>query len=791
MTTDVSRHVQVVQLRPDLQQSRQQHQGKSYLVVKDPLARRYFRFTESQAAILELLATPTTPEKVAAQVAEKLGANVPAATIAAFCDSLESKDLLETVAVRERLGSSSANKRAQSSVLYKQVASFNPERIFDWLLPRTRWAFTPAFQVFGCLLIATGLSIFFSNWQQLKAQTPNLFDFWTILMVWPIIFGVSAYHEFSHGLTCRHFGGHVKEMGFMVIYFSPAFYCDVSDAWMFPNTRHRMAVTLAGGYSQLMLWGVCAILWRLTEPDTMINHFMVVVVLFSGLQTLFNFNPLIKLDGYYMLSDYLEVPNLRSRAFSTLWKWITRDPKRGQFRDVRAVLLYGVCAVVFSSTLLVTAYAAIYTWATGNWATAGLVGFAVFSTLTLRRTAVESMSGLKALMSHVAVKRFRNAFIVLAIILIAFLGHMELKITADFKVLPQDEFTVKAETSGVLVEIVARENMRVRKGDLLARTRDAEKQAVSDNTSGELQQRKVELERLKAGALPLEIAEQESRISAKKVEIANASRNLEQREGLRQVLARKNVELDIAKTEAATAKQLVEQDLWPTIRRDQTQSVVLGKEREIAETQAAIRAIEEAASRATDLLSKELVVIENHLSLMKQGNRKELIAEKQAEVDKLHKLLAAVTREIGKSEIRAPISGTVATPFPERKQNTRLVAGDEFIRLVNTSGVIAEMLVPEKELAEVKPGNVVWLKVRSLPQANFEGRVDFIAPIVRTVEGQQMVVVRTQPLPNENDDLKPDMTGVARIYAGERRIIDYATRKIRNWVRTEFLHLLP
>src|SRR5436189_5486094 len=145
MTTDVPRQVQ---LRQDLQQSRQQHQGKSYLVVKDPLARRYFRFTESQAAILELLATPTTAETVAAEVADKLGAKVPAATIEAFCDSLESKDLLETPAVRERLGSpGSANKHARSSVLYKQVASFNPEHIFDWLLPRTRWAFTPAFQV--------------------------------------------------------------------------------------------------------------------------------------------------------------------------------------------------------------------------------------------------------------------------------------------------------------------------------------------------------------------------------------------------------------------------------------------------------------------------------------------------------------------------------------------------------------------------------------------------------------------------------------------------------------------
>ncbi len=788
MTTDVPRQVQ---LRQDLQQSRQQHLGKSYLVVKDPLARRYFRFTEAQTAILELLAEPTTPEEVATRVAEKLGAQVSAATISAFCDSLEAKDLLETPAVRERLGSSASNKRSQSSVLYKQVASFNPDRIFDWLLPRTRWAFTPAFQVFGCLLIVTGLAIFYNNWQQLKAQTPHLLDIWTILMVWPIVFSVSAYHEFSHGLTCRHFGGHVKEMGFMLIYFSPAFYCDVSDAWMFPNKRHRMAVTLAGGYSQLMLWGVCAILWRITEPDTVINHVMVVVVLFSGLQTLFNFNPLIKLDGYYMLSDYLEVPNLRSRSFSTLWKWITGDPRRGQFRDVRAVLLYGVCALVFSSTLLVGAYATIYTWATGNWATAGLVGFAVFSTLTLRRTAVESMSGLKTLVSHVAVKKYRNAFIVLAVLLISVLGHWELKIPADFKILPQNEFMVHAETSGVLTEIPVREGMYVHKGDLLARTRDFDKQTVSENTTGELQQKKSELDRLIAGALPLEITEQEDKIAAKKVEIDNASRHLEQRNQLNQVLARKNVELDLAKAQAANAQQLVDAEIWPKIRGTEAQSAVEGKEKEVAETLAAIREIEETAARETDLHTKELAVLQSQLTLMKQGNRKELIREKQAEVDKLQTLLDSVTAEIAKSEIRAPIDATVATPFPERKLNTRLAAGDEFIRLVNTSAVTAEMLVPEKELAEVKGGNVVWLKVRSLPESDFESRVDFVAPIVQTVNGNPMVVVRTPPLANEDAVLKPDMTGVALIYCGERRIIDIATRRMRSWIRTEFLHMLP
>src|SRR5688572_10512787 len=426
MSTDTPR---LVKLREDLQRSPQHHQGKSYLVVKDPLARRYFRFTETQAAILEELVVPSDAETVATKVSEKLGGTVSSATIAAFFNSLESKDLLDTPAVRERIGTlDSPNKK--TSILYKQVASFNPERVFNWLQPRTRWAFTPAFQVLGCMLIVSGLAIFFLSWPQLRASTPNLLNVWTVLMVWPIVFSVSAYHEFSHGLTCRHFGGQVKEVGFMLIYFSPAFYCDVSDAWMFPKRRHRMFVTLAGGYAQLMLWGLCTIIWRITEPDTYINHIMLVVVLFSGLQTLFNFNPLIKLDGYYMLSDYLEIPNLRSKAFSSLWNWISRSGKRKPFREERAQLIYGVCAVIFSTTLLIAVYSQIFIWATDKWATAGLVGFAVFSTVTLRRTAIESMSGLKTMVSLVAVKKYRNSLIVLAALLLSVLVRWELKIPA-------------------------------------------------------------------------------------------------------------------------------------------------------------------------------------------------------------------------------------------------------------------------------------------------------------------------------------------------------------------------
>jgi hypothetical protein len=88
----------------------------------------------------------------------------------------------------------------------------------------------------------------------------------------------------------------------------------------------------------------------------------------------------------------------------------------------------------------------------------------------------------------------------------------------------------------------------------------------------------------------------------------------------------------------------------------------------------------------------------------------------------------------------------------------------------------------------VKIGNIVWLTFRSLPNDDFQGRVDFIAPVAQTVNGQQMVAVRTQ-LENMNNVLKPEMTGYARIYCGKRRLIDLMTRRVRHWIKTDFLNL--
>jgi len=178
------------------------------------------------------------------------------------------------------------------------------------------------------------------------------------------------------------------------------------------------------------------------------------------------------------------------------------------------------------------------------------------------------------------------------------------------------------------------------------------------------------------------------------------------------------------------------------------------------------------------------------LRLMRAGNRPEFIRQAEAEALKLEQQVEILNQELDKTDVRSPIDGVVATPFVERKRGQTLKPGDELCRIVDISSVTIEMQVPEKEMADVRLGNVVWMKPRSFPSLDLQGRVDFIAPVAQDVQGQRTVVVRSE-LPNADLQLKPEMTGVAWIYGGQRRIADLMTRRLRRWVRTEFLYLLP
>ena len=160
------------------------------------------------------------------------------------------------------------------------------------------------------------------QWETFQAKLPTFHTFfagknWIWLGLALAV--TKVLHEFGHGLSCKHFGGECHEMGVMILVLTPCLYCNVSDSWMLPNKWHRAAIGAAGMYVEVVIASMATFCWWFTEPNTIINQVSLNIMFVCSVSTLlFNGNPLLRYDGYYILSDVMEIPNLRQKSSSIL-----------------------------------------------------------------------------------------------------------------------------------------------------------------------------------------------------------------------------------------------------------------------------------------------------------------------------------------------------------------------------------------------------------------------------------------------------------------------------------------
>ena len=169
--------------------------------------------------------------------------------------------------------------------------------------------------------------------------------------------GTKVLHEFGHGLACKRLGGECHELGLMFLVLTPCLYCNVSDSWMISDKWRRAAVGAAGMYCELVLAAICTFLWWFSEVGWLHYLFLNVIFVCSISTLLFNANPLMRYDGYFILSDLLEIPNLRQKASAVLVRWLSRcvtgvSPPSDPFLPTRRRAIFAVYAVA----------AAVYGW---------------------------------------------------------------------------------------------------------------------------------------------------------------------------------------------------------------------------------------------------------------------------------------------------------------------------------------------------------------------------------------------------------------------------------------------
>ena len=210
------------------------------------------------------------------------------------------------------------------SILYIKKSLIDPDRLLGRMDRYFRWMYTRTYVVAFCVGAVATLLMLAGHWTELALHGANFFTLQNLALTWVVFIFVKTIHEFGHGLTCKHYGGEVHEMGALLIMFTPFLYCNVSDSWLLPDKRRRIMVTAAGIFIEMTLAMVASWVWLATAPGLLHQITFNIMFTCSVTTLLFNANPLMKYDGYYMLSDALEVPNLKQKSNAAATTWAQR-----------------------------------------------------------------------------------------------------------------------------------------------------------------------------------------------------------------------------------------------------------------------------------------------------------------------------------------------------------------------------------------------------------------------------------------------------------------------------------
>ena len=328
----------VADLKPRLRQHAELHRhdyrGKVWFVLQDHAGGRSHRFTPAAYRFIGLMDGERTVQELWDNFNEQEGDEAPTqdevirllgqlhAADVLICDvTPDSRELLRRYRRSERM----KWKQRIWTPLAVRFPLLDPDRFLERTLPRVRFLFTKLGFWVWALTVGVAAILAAANWSPL---TENIVDRalapQNLLLLWLVYPFVKAIHELCHGYATKVSGGEVHEIGIMLLVLVPVPYVDASAAWGFRDKRRRILVGAIGIMAELFMGAIALFVWLLVEPG-IVHTVAYNVMLISGVSTLlFNGNPLLKFDGYYVLSDTIEIPNLGTRSNKYLGYLIQR-----------------------------------------------------------------------------------------------------------------------------------------------------------------------------------------------------------------------------------------------------------------------------------------------------------------------------------------------------------------------------------------------------------------------------------------------------------------------------------
>jgi putative peptide zinc metalloprotease protein len=325
-TFDESWHrveIRRVRLLPGVRMSRQSFRGEIWHVLRDPLGNRFFRVRPAAWKFLCLLehapdvgsawrtALERDPDGAPGQgeIVQLLGQLYRAGLLASDLEG-------DVAALFESRREEDENFARQqwASLLFLRIPLFNPDPFLRRTLPFVSWLISPLGLLLWLSVVVWGLRELADQWPRFQDSAQSLLGAANLPWLYAALIGTKAIHELGHAYTCRKYGGEVPLVGLILLVLNPLPFVDASSSWQFRDKWKRVLVASAGMLVEFFIAAIAIVIWSRTG-DGILNRVAFNTIVIASVSTLlFNINPLLRFDGYHILCDVLEVPNLQSRA---------------------------------------------------------------------------------------------------------------------------------------------------------------------------------------------------------------------------------------------------------------------------------------------------------------------------------------------------------------------------------------------------------------------------------------------------------------------------------------------
>jgi putative peptide zinc metalloprotease protein len=355
-----------------------EHIEDGHPIVRVVIAKQesMYRFPPANWALIQLFDGRRSYQEIAEIYSGQTGNQYSADEIHDFADTLESLGfwykthqeqniqlMQKTADERRKLLKSRKSKFGDLSEI--AFPAVNPDKFVTWLYNHTSFVYTWWFTLITLIAFAITAAISIVHWGEIGRDTLELFNFtdksWGDFLVFYIVAVIAlCWHELGHAHACKHFGGRVPAMGFLLIYLTPAFFTDTTEGFVKGSRSQRFTIAMAGAWSELYICAVATPIWWGTPPGSSVHNAAYLLMLMSGIAGIFlNWNPLMKLDGYYMLSELLGIADLKenSTAYASAWvkRYIWRLPTEVPYVPKRRRLgfaTYALLSGAYSYTVL-------------------------------------------------------------------------------------------------------------------------------------------------------------------------------------------------------------------------------------------------------------------------------------------------------------------------------------------------------------------------------------------------------------------------------------------------------